>query len=300
MRESRMAIQLRLPGSGAAARASRSKIADVAGTYVQRFDVHQRLQHFLMMSSFIVLALTGLPQKFSDLGPSQWWVSSLGGLETVRTIHRAAGFVMLTDCVYHLAYLGHRIGIQGRRDPLRMIPTPKDMRDAAQTVLYFLGVAPEMPRFDRFTYLEKFDYWAVFWGIAMIGTSGLILVFPVQATGVLPGQAVAVALTVHGDEAVLAVGWILIMHMFNVHLAPWAFPLNPAIFTGKMRRERYAEEHPLEWERMRAAAKRPPRTGESRRGGRGGGRGGGLRTAHGLSVSWRRTCEAVLGWRRRR
>jgi len=135
---------------------------------VVRFDAHQRLQHFLMMSSFIALALTGLPQKFSDLGVSQWWVSSLGGLETVRWIHRGAGLVMLSDCLYHLVYLAYRIGVQGRMEPLGMIPTLKDLRQAAQSILYYLGLAPEKPRFGRYSYLEKFDYWAVFWGIAMI------------------------------------------------------------------------------------------------------------------------------------
>ncbi|HEU4760071.1 MAG TPA: cytochrome b/b6 domain-containing protein [Dehalococcoidia bacterium] len=236
--------------------------ARTAEAYVVRFDVHQRIQHSLMMSSFIVLALTGLPQKFSDLGASQWWVSTLGGLETVRMIHRGAALVMLTDCVYHLAYLCYRIAVQRRFECFRMVPTPRDVRDMARMIQYFLGLSREKPKFDRFTYLEKFDYWAVFWGIAMIGGSGLMLMFPVYASGLLPGQTIAVALTVHGDEAILAAGWILIMHVFNVHLAPWSFPFNPAIFTGKMRAHRYAEDHPLEWERLQAASSSsaPPAT----------------------------------------
>jgi len=228
---------------------------------VVRFDAHQRVQHLLMMSSFIVLALTGLPQKFSDLGVSRWWVDSLGGLEMVRDIHHVAGFIMLADCVYHLGYLFYRIGVQRRLGCLRMVPTFQDLRDGLQTVLYFLGLAPEKPKFDRFSYLEKFDYWAVFWGIAIIGGSGLALMFPVAVTHLLPGQAVRVALTLHGDEAILAVGWILVMHMFNVHLAPWVFPFNPAIFTGRLSAGRYAEDHPLEWARLEAAggaAQAPP------------------------------------------
>lgn len=220
---------------------------------VVRFDVHQRIQHALMMSSFIVLALTGLPQKFSELGISQWWVGTLGGLETVRAIHRIAAVVMLGDCAYHVGYLFYRIGVQRRFGCLRMVPTFKDLSDGLQTIRYFLGLAPEKPQFDRFNYLEKFDYWAVFWGIAVIGGSGLMLMFPVLVTSVLPGQAVSVALILHTDEALLAVGWILVMHMFNVHLAPWVFPFNPAIFTGKLSAERYAEDHPLEWASLEAA-----------------------------------------------
>jgi cytochrome b subunit of formate dehydrogenase len=224
-----------------------------------RFDAHQRLQHVFMMSSFIILALTGLPQKFSDLSLSRWWVDTLGGLETVRVIHRTAGVVMLSDCLYHLGYLAYRVGLQRRLGPLRMVPSLKDARDVAQTLLYFLGLQPEKPKFDRFSYLEKFDYWAVFWGIVMIGGSGLLLMFPVLAVRFLSGQVLPVAITVHSDEAILAVGWILVVHMFNVHLAPWVFPFNPAIFTGKMTARRCAEEHPLEWERMMSAERAPMR-----------------------------------------
>ena len=245
-----MATQVSRYRPGVLAAGQRSTTEDAK---VVRFDTHQRIQHFFMMSSFIVLALTGLPQKFSELGVSQWWVASLGGLETVRTIHHVAGFIMLTDCAYHLGYLTYRIGVQRRFDCFQMVPTFKDLREGLQTVLYFLGLAPEKPKFGRFSYLEKFDYWAVFWGIVVIGGSGLILMFPVAVTSVLPGQAVSVALVLHTDEAILAAGWILIMHMFNVHLAPWVFPFNPAIFTGKMSARRYAEDHPLEWARLEAA-----------------------------------------------
>jgi formate dehydrogenase subunit gamma len=203
-----------------------------------------------MMSSFITLALTGLPQKFSDLSVSHWWVSLLGGLEVVRIIHRTAGIIMLTDCMYHLAYLVYRMGFQGRMGPLRMLPTPRDGIDMAETIFYFLGLKEQKPKFDRFNYIEKFDYWAVFWGIAMIGTSGLLLMFPVIATQLLPGQVLPVAITIHSDEAILAVGWILVVHMFNVHLAPWVFPFSPAIFTGKMTAHQCAEDHPLEWQRI--------------------------------------------------
>jgi cytochrome b subunit of formate dehydrogenase len=240
-----------------AARASKEAAHE---EHIQRFDIHQRIQHFLMMSTFITLTLTGLPQRFSSLDVSEWWVSTLGGLETVRLIHRTAGVIMLLDCVYHLAYLFTRIGVQGKRTPLQMIPTLQDARDAYDMGRYFLGLAPEKPRFGRFSYLEKFDYWAVFWGIGMIGTTGVILMFAVTATKVLPGDVLPLAHTIHADEAILAVGWIAIVHMFNAHLAPWVFPFNPTIFTGKLSRERYEEDHPLEYERIvareRASAQR--------------------------------------------
>jgi len=286
-----MATDLKLLPPASARAAATTTVAEEK---VVRFDAHQRIQHFLMMSSFIALALTGLPQKFSDLGVSQWWVSSLGGLETVRVMHRTAGLTMLADCVYHLAYLSYRIGVQRRLEPLGMIPTPKDMLDAARSILYYLGLTPEKPAFGRYSYLEKFDYWAVFWGIAMIGTTGLILMFAVDAARVLSGGAISAALIVHGDEAVLAVGWIVVVHLFNVHLAPWAFPMNPAIFTGKMSAARYAEEHPLEWRRLEAARADPPppqappshRPASPHAGGA---------TARGPLKTWRRRLAAFLG-----
>ena len=215
--------------------------------YIVRFDSHQRIQHFLMMSAFITLALTGFPQKFPDISVSQWWVNALGGLRTVRAIHRGAGFVMLAVCIYHLAWVFVRIGVQRRYGAFRMVPTLQDGRDAVQMFGYYLGFASERPRFGRFSYLEKFDYWAVFWGIVMIGTSGVVLTFAVTATGVIPGDALPLLRGIHSDEAVLAVCWIGIVHMFNAHLAPWVFPFNPTIFTGKLSRERYAEDHPLEY-----------------------------------------------------
>ena len=218
--------------------------------YVVRFDTHQRLQHFLMMSSFIVLALTGFPQKFAELSISQSWVSTLGGLETVRAIHRGAGFVMLTNCLYHVSYLFYRIVGQKRFGAFAMVPKPKDAADAYQMIRFFLGLSKEKPAFDRFSYVEKFDYWAVFWGIAMMGGSGLVLMFAVQATHLLPGEIVPLALTIHSDEAILAVSWILIVHMFNAHLAPGIFPFNPAIFTGKLSKKRYVHEHPVEYARL--------------------------------------------------
>jgi hypothetical protein len=98
-----------------------------------------------MMSSFIILALTGLPQKFSGLGLSQWWVQALGGLEVVRAIHRTAGFVMLSDCLYHIGYLAYRMGVQRQMGPLRMLPQPSDV---PSTILYFLGVTPASSSID--------------------------------------------------------------------------------------------------------------------------------------------------------
>lgn len=239
--------ETRAPARAAPSEAPRPK-AEPA--YVHRFDAHQRLQHIVMLSTFTACAVSGLPQKFPDLAASRWWVELLGGIDNVRTIHHWAAYVMLGDCLYHVAYLVFRVGVQGRVGALRMIPTPKDFEDAANMFLYYLGARDEKPKFGRFTYLEKFDYWAVFWGIAMIGGSGLILLFPVFATRILPGHILPTAHAIHSDEAVLATGWIFIAHIFYVHLSPRSFPINTSMFSGRMRRDHYKEEHPLEYERL--------------------------------------------------
>lgn len=217
-----------------------------ARSYVVRFDLHQRIQHVLMFSSFIVLALTGLSQKFADLAISQQFIAALGGLEATQVVHHVAAFVMIFDGAYHLAYLFYSVGVRRQFQALQMVPSLKDFRDMFQMMAYFVGVSRTKPKFGRFSYLEKFDYWAVFWGMMVIGGSGLVLMFPVFVSRIVGGPVIPVALAAHSDEAVLAVGWIFVVHLFYAHLHPAVFPFNKAIFTGKVPLERYREEHPLE------------------------------------------------------
>ncbi|MCL4370798.1 MAG: hypothetical protein M1380_07795 [Chloroflexi bacterium] len=226
------------------------------GAPIARFDTHQRIQHILMFTSFITLAATGLPQKFHTFGPSQAFIAILGGIEMTQTIHHFAAYVMLFDCLYHAVYIVRGVMLKKDINPLRMLPGPKDILDAVQMFLYFLGMSTKQPKFDRYSYLEKFDYWAVFWGIFIIGGSGIVLMFPVPITKVLPGQLIPVALAAHSDEAILAIGWIFIVHLFYAHLAPHIFPFNTSIFTGKVSRARYREEHPLDYRRRLIAERR--------------------------------------------
>lgn len=225
---------------------------------IVRFDRHQRLQHFLMMTSFIVLALTGLPLKFHDWSVSQWWVGFWGGIENTRRIHHLAAWVMAADCLYHLLHIGYITLILKKPFPLQMIPSIKDFRDFLQEIAYFLGVSQEKPKFDHFSWKEKFDYWAIFWGMPIMGISGFIMLYPVLVTKFLPGWVVPLSLVAHTDEAILAVGWIFLVHFFFNHMAPGLFPLNKSIFTGKVSKERYQREHPLEYERLFPPQEEPP------------------------------------------
>lgn len=235
------------------------------GEYIIRFDAHVRIQHFLMMASFFLLAFSGLPQKFSGWAISQWWVGVWGGIDNVSGVHHFAAYVMIFACVYHGAYILFTTLVLKHPFPWWMVPNPRDAGNFIQDVRYYMGLSPREPEFDRYNYREKFDYWAIFWGMPIMGLSGFVLMFPVLATNYLPGVVVPISLVAHSDEALLAVAWIFVVHFFFTHLAPRVFPINTSIFTGRVPRERYALEHPLEYESLLAHSEGPPGEGEGSR-----------------------------------
>ena len=136
--------------------------------------------------------------------------------------------------------------------PNSMVPQLKDLEDLIGTIKWFFGAGPR-PKYDRYTYWEKFDYWAVFWGVGMIGVSGLVLWFPTVAAKLLPGWAFNVAMIIHSDEAILATGFIFAIHFFNSHLRPEKFPMDFVIFTGRVHVDELRHERPLEYERVKAS-----------------------------------------------
>lgn len=221
---------------------------NVAEEVVVRFDVHQIIQHIVLVVSFVLLALTGLPLKFHDWAISQWWIGVWGGVDTTRSIHQVAAWLMVADCVYHLGYLGISTTILKRPLPVAMIPTLSDARNLFQEIRYFFGLLPERPQYGRFDWKAKFDYWAIFWGMPVMVLSGFIMTYPVLVTKAAPGWVVSIAYVAHTDEALLAVGWIFLVHFFFNHFSPGIFPLNKSIFTGRVPKERYQREHPLEYD----------------------------------------------------
>jgi len=216
---------------------------------VTRFDFHQILQHAGLMVSFTVLVLTGLPLKFHDSPISQWWVGVWGGIEPTRAAHHIAAWLIVIVCVYHLVYIAHSTLILKRPFPIKMIPSRQDFIQLFQELAYFVGIRKERPKFDRFNWREKFDYWAIFWGMPIMAGSGFILMYPVFVTKFLPGWAVSAALVAHSDEAMLALVWIFVVHIFFNHFSPGIFPINKSIFTGKVSKEQYQKDHSLEYER---------------------------------------------------
>jgi cytochrome b subunit of formate dehydrogenase len=222
--------------------------------YVRRFDSVDRTLHGFLMLSFLGLAATGLPLIFSDQPWARRMASVLGSFEVAGWLHRVCASILITVFAVHLFRLGRRL-LKGDYGilwgPRSMVPQPRDLSEAAQHVKWFLGMG-KRPRFDRFTYWEKFDYWAVFWGMGIIGASGLLLWFPVFFARILPGWIFNIALLVHGEEALLAVGFIFTMHFFNGHLRPEKFPMDRVIFTGRVSLEELEDERPEEYARLKA------------------------------------------------
>ncbi len=218
-----------------------------------RFNIYHRFVHLLVLVSFFGATISGMPLKYASAGWAQWMIRLLGGVHVAGAIHRISAVVIALWCLMHLAYVAHYVLVRRRKPwgPDTPVPTVKDIRDLWHNLRYFLGVGSR-PLFDRFTYFEKFDYWAVFWGVPIIGLSGLVLWFPAFFSRFLPGIVINIAHIMHSDEALLAVGFIYIVHMFNTHIQFDKFPLNPVIFTGKVTEEELIHERPLEWERTQA------------------------------------------------
>jgi len=223
--------------------------------YFIRFSLGRRIEHAILFTTFIILAATGIPQKFHNLAWAQWVVLLMGGIEQVRLLHRGAASILILEAIYHLIYGLYLLLV--KRAHFDALPTLKDLRDLIQMIKYFLGLVEEKPQFDNFTYVEKFDYWAVLWGTLIMAGSGLILWFPASFTHLLDGIFIPMAKAVHSGEAFLAVLSIIVWHLYNVHLSPRALPFNTTMFTGKISRERLMEDHPLEYRRRVASDELP-------------------------------------------
>jgi cytochrome b subunit of formate dehydrogenase len=225
-----------------------------------RFTRLQRILHICMIVSFMSLALTGLTLKFSYTKWASVLSHLLGGFESAGYIHRSAAVVMfgvfvthLVD-VYRLKKREHGSWRALLLGPSSMLPSRRDLMEFLGTLKWFVGQG-ERPAYGRWTYWEKFDYFAVFWGIAVIGSTGLTLWFPVFFTRFLPGWFLNVATIIHSDEALLATGFIFTVHFFNTHLRPEKFPMDITVFPGRMRVEELKRDKPREYEALVASGK---------------------------------------------
>jgi cytochrome b subunit of formate dehydrogenase/nitrate/TMAO reductase-like tetraheme cytochrome c subunit len=239
-------------------RLHREKAAAPGQRFYERFTRQQRLMHLVMILSFFTLTITGMTLKFSYMGWASWISHALGGFEVTGTLHRIAAVALLGLFVFHLRQVAVDRAASGKSwlryllDRNSMVPNAEDARQLWQNLKWFFGQG-ERPHYGRFTYWEKFDYFAVFWGVFVIGGTGLILWFPTFFTRFMPGWSVNVATIIHSDEALLATAFIFTIHFFNTHFRPDKFPMDPVIFTGTVPVDELAHDKPGEYEDLMAS-----------------------------------------------
>lgn len=245
-----------LPRSFAHLKIKRSHATVHKRYYIQRFSLTQRITHIFVILSFILLAFTGMMLKFASMPWAQTLSEFLGGVEAAGDIHRFAAVITFGYFISHLisVFQIKRRTKKSWKDMIfgknSMMFNKKDLKDFVGTIKWFIGRGPR-PDYGRWTYWEKFDYFAVFWGVFIIGFSGLMLWFPEFFTKIFPGWFINVATIIHSDEALLAVGFIFTIHFFNTHLRPESFPMDPVIFTGLVPMDEYKNDRPEEYQALK-------------------------------------------------
>ena len=233
------------------------KLKDLENTedvYIWRFEPFLSFLHILVIISFLSLAVTGMTIKFSGVGVFQFVSKVLGGYEVTGSIHRFAAIITFLYFILHIGYMINKMVKKKRtakhmlKGENSMVPNKRDLSEFVGTIKWFFGTGPR-PQYGRWTYWEKFDYFAVFWGVAVIGGSGLFLWFPEFFTSLgIAGWLINVATIIHSDEALLATGFIFTIHFFNTHFRPDKFPMDKVIFTGRVPLEEFKKDRPREYQ----------------------------------------------------
>ncbi len=233
-----------------------------------RYSIHIVIQHFLVSTTFLVLAATGLPLHFSDVFWAPYVIALFGGADTARFVHRIAAYIMMLTAAYHIVTLVAgtiRKILKNEFDYKRtQIPIPKDFFDMLHDVKYFWGLEPFRPKMEKFSYKQKLHYLAIIWGTAVLAVAGMALLFPdiiakifpeiiskvrlqAPANGGFPALFQDLARLMHADEAVMALIVLAFWHLANVHIVPGRFPFQWTFLTGRITREHQIEEHFLEY-----------------------------------------------------
>lgn len=221
-------------------------------TFYQRFPLARRIEHIIMLLSFGILGLTGLPQKYPLADISVWFVDLLGGIENLRAVHHVSATVMMLGTAWHIVLAGYKIFVL--REKMSMLPSFQDVKDGWQALLHNIGFNKKFPQMGRYTFEEKLEYWAFVWGTIIMGLTGFLMWNPITAAKILPGDWIPAAKAAHGGEAVLAVLAIILWHMYGVHIRNF----NKSMWTGAMSEEEMLHEHPLELADIKAGiANRP-------------------------------------------
>jgi formate dehydrogenase gamma subunit len=203
----------------------------------RRFSLSQRVQHWVMTLSFTVLAVTGLPQRYALAGWAEGMIAGLGGIETVRVIHRVAAVVFIVVTLFHFMALAYWVWV--KRVRMTILPGLRDVTDMLDAIRYNLGLARREPKLPRYNFAEKVEYWSLIWGSVLMIVTGFMLWNPIATASFLPGEFIPAAKTAHSAEALLAVLAVIIWHFYSVHVKTF----NRSMFTGELTREQMAAEH---------------------------------------------------------
>ena len=211
---------------------------------VERMNLDMRIQHWVLMGSFVLLLFTGFAIKF----PTAFWVTPFANLShfwLVRFyLHRVAGVVFVLLCFYHLFFIFFKR--RGRREFKALLPGLGDVKDALHMLFYYLGYKSQPARFGRYSFGEKAEYWALVWGAVVMSATGFVLWFYSQALSIWPKWVFDLCELIHYMEAILAGLAILVWHGYHVIFGPKAYPVNWTCLTGRMSEQDYQEEHPLD------------------------------------------------------
>jgi cytochrome b subunit of formate dehydrogenase len=234
--------------------------------FFKRFNPGQRYMHAVLFTTFLVLAATGLPMRFSESIWARGFAGLVGGFGTILFFHKFCALALTVTFLIHVKDIFARAFVHREKGVFwgysSMVANLKDARDLFGHMRWFVGLGPR-PQFDRYSYWEKFDYWAVFWGMIVIGFSGYAMWFAPFFATFLPGWALNAALVIHSDEGLLAILFIFSIHFVNTHLRPGSFPMDMVIFTGVESEEEFAHKRPLEYQRLVREGKLEAKLGEA-------------------------------------
>jgi cytochrome b subunit of formate dehydrogenase len=227
-------------------------------TRIKRFSILDRVFHLFLILTFLTQAATGFSRLFF---PTSWGKTLnivLGGYDTSILIHKWVGVLMIYAFIFHTLYLLTRIDWKNFGTSLfgpdSLVPNFTDAKHLWQRILWFFGIGSR-PKMGRWAYWEKFDYWAVYWGMPLLAITGLALMYPIFASRFVPGWALNIAVLLHRAEAILAISYIFIVHFYVGHLRPASFPMNQTMFAGSMSMEEMEEEKPAWLDRLKKEGK---------------------------------------------
>jgi formate dehydrogenase gamma subunit len=223
--------------------------ADLAAGKVIRMSLQFRVQHLLLTILLTVLAVTGFALMYHENSLAQWIIRMEGGVHNRGIVHRIAAVLLMANLVHHVFYM--LFSREGKQELLLLFITKRDIDDFLRSLRYNLGTAEEYPRFGKYGYKEKFQYWGAAAGIVLISLTGLMLWGEEFSMRLFPKFVLDLAIIIHGYQGLLAFLILFLWHLYNVHLHPSVFPMNPSWITGKVSVEWLREEHPLEYEKLK-------------------------------------------------